>query len=153
MQHAINTLTIAEDNNLRDIFSPRSLLNTNPVCDHLQSKHFACPMVHPTTGKMVSSYKQLMHNPAMAEIWQMAFGKDFGGMAQGDNKMGQKGTNAMFVITHNKIYKVLAQKKKFTYGNPVVDYRPQKRNLAGFESPWVAALSSTSQVHWCGWQT
>jgi hypothetical protein len=37
-----------------------------------------------------------MHDPATAEIWQMAFGKDFGGMAQGDLKMGQKGTNAMW---------------------------------------------------------
>jgi hypothetical protein len=67
-----------------------------------------------------------MYYPATAETWQMAFGKDFGGMAQGNKKMGQKGTNAMFMMTHDKIYKVLAQKKKFTYGNPVVDYRPQK---------------------------
>ncbi len=63
-----------------------------------------------------------MHNPVMAEIWQTAFGKDFGGMAQGDDKTGQKGTNAMFAMTHGEIFKVLAQKKKFTYGNPVVDY-------------------------------
>jgi hypothetical protein len=28
-----------------------------------------------------------------------AFGKDFGGMSQGDNKTGQKGTNAMFVVS------------------------------------------------------
>jgi hypothetical protein len=27
-----------------------------------------------------------------------AFGKDFGGMSQGDNKTGQVGTNAMFVM-------------------------------------------------------
>jgi hypothetical protein len=69
-----------------------------------------------------------MHDLAMAETWQMAFDKDFGGMAQGDNKTGQKGTNAMFVMTHDKIYKVLAQKKKFIYGNPVVDYCSQKED-------------------------
>ena len=40
-----------------------------------------------------------MNDPATAEVWQTAFGKDFGGMAQGDNKTGQKGTNAMFVMT------------------------------------------------------
>ncbi len=62
-----------------------------------------------------------MHDPATAEIWQTAFGKDFGGMAQGDNKTGQKGTNAMFVMMHDEIKHVLRDGKKFTYGNP-----PQK---------------------------
>ncbi len=66
-------------------------------------EHYANPMVNPVTGKTISSYKKLMHNPATAEVWQMAFGKDFGSMAQGDNKTGQKGTNAMFVMTHDEI--------------------------------------------------
>jgi hypothetical protein len=43
-------------------------------------------------------------------------------MAQGDNKMGQKGTNTMFVMTHNKIKQTVAAGKFFTYMNPVVDY-------------------------------
>ena len=30
-----------------------------------------------------------MHNPATEEVWQTAFGKNFGNMAQGDNKTGQ----------------------------------------------------------------
>jgi hypothetical protein len=47
-------------------------------------------MVHPIAGKTISSYKKLMHDPAIAETWQTAFEKDFGGMAQGDNKTGQK---------------------------------------------------------------
>jgi hypothetical protein len=67
-----------------------------------------------------------MHNPATAEVWQTAFGKDFGRMAQGCNKTGQKGTNAMFVMTHGEIMHALASKKFFTYANFVVDYRPQK---------------------------
>ena len=45
-----------------------------------------------------------MHDPATSEIWQTAFGKDFGGMAQGDVKTGQKGTNAIFVMTQNLEY-------------------------------------------------
>ena len=60
-------------------------------------------MVHPVTGQAISSYKKLMNDPATAEVWQMPFGKDFGSMCQGDNKTGQKGTNAMFVMTHNDI--------------------------------------------------
>jgi hypothetical protein len=85
-------------------------------------------MVHPITGKMISSYKKLMNDPATAEIWQTAFGKDFGGMVQGCNKTGQKGTNAMFVMTHNEIAHALAAGTKFTYANPVVDHRPQKED-------------------------
>jgi hypothetical protein len=70
----------------------------------------------------------LMHDPVIAEIWQTAFGKDFGGMAQGCNKTVQKGTNAMFVMMHYKIKYALAAKIVFTYANPVVDYRLQKDN-------------------------
>ena len=55
-----------------------------------------------------------MHDPTTAETWQTAFGKDFSGLAQGDNKMGQKGTNAVFVMTHIDIKRVLRMKKKFT---------------------------------------
>jgi hypothetical protein len=85
-------------------------------------------MVHPITGKTISSYKKLMHDPATAETWQTAFGKDFGGLAQGDNKTGQKGTNAMFVMTHDKMKHMLKEGKKFRYGNPAVNYHPQKDN-------------------------
>jgi hypothetical protein len=71
-------------------------------------------MVHPVIGATITSYKKLMHDPAMAKGWQTAFGRDFGGIAQGDNKTGQKGTNAMFVMTHDKIALTLAAKKHFT---------------------------------------
>ena len=49
----------------------------------------------------------MMNYPATAEVWQTAFGKDFGGMVQGDNKTGQKGTNAMFVMTREDIVHAL----------------------------------------------
>jgi hypothetical protein len=85
-------------------------------------------MVHLIMGETISSYKNLINNPATAEIWQTAFGKDFRGMAQGCNKTGQKGTNAMFVMTRNEIAHALAAGTKFTYANPVVDHRPQKED-------------------------
>ncbi len=69
-----------------------------------------------------------MNNPATAEIWQTAFGKDFGEMAQGCNKTGQKGTNAMFGMTRNEIAHALATGTKFTYPNPVIKLRPQKED-------------------------
>jgi len=61
------------------------------------------PMTHPTTGELISSYKRLMNDPHTAEVWMTAFGKDFGGMSQGDNKTGQKETNAMFVMSPQDI--------------------------------------------------
>jgi hypothetical protein len=79
-------------------------------------------MLHPVTGETISSYKKLMNDPAIAEMWQTVFGKDFGGMSQGNNKTGQKGTNAIFVMSHDKIQHVLNTGHKFTYGNPVIDY-------------------------------
>ncbi len=66
-----------------------------------------------------------MHNPATSKVWQTAFGKDFGGMAQGDNKTGQKGTNSIFVMTHNEI-KRIPPNRTVTYARVVVDFRPQK---------------------------
>jgi hypothetical protein len=91
-------------------------------------------MVHPLTGETISSYKKLIHDPATADIWQTAFGKDFGGMVQGDSKTGQKGTNAMFVMNHEETKNVLKAGKIFTYANPVVDHRPQKATLPAFTS-------------------
>ena len=64
-----------------------------------------------------------MHDPATADIWQTAFGKDFGGMAQGDNKTGQKGLHAMFVTNHQEIETVLKAGKKITHANPGGDLR------------------------------
>jgi hypothetical protein len=79
-------------------------------------------MVHPVMGKTISSYKKLMNNQATMEVWQTAFGKDLGGMAQGNNKTRQKGRNAMFVMTHDKIAYAYHEKIFFTLANPVVDY-------------------------------
>ncbi len=91
--------------------------------------HFALPMVHRATGETISSYKQLMNDPETAEVWQTAFGKDFGGMAQGDDKTGQKETNSVFVMTHNEIDIAKAAGHKWTYARIVVDYQPKKKIL------------------------
>jgi hypothetical protein len=91
-------------------------------------EHYAMPMVHPTTGETISSYKRLMNNPASTYTWRMAFGKDFRSMCQGDNKMGAKGTNAMFVMKPEEVDHTPAARFA-TYANIVVDNRPQKDNL------------------------
>ncbi len=82
--------------------------------------HYASPMIHLATGKTISSYKYLMQDPDMAGVWQTAFRKEFGGMVQGNNKTGQKGTKSIFVMTHAEIENACAQKQKFTYAKSVV---------------------------------
>jgi hypothetical protein len=157
----INALTIKEKVEIRASFIPTALQthHVQQVAPNLE--HYANPMVHPITGETISSYKRLMKDPATAEIWQTAFGKEFGGMAQGDNKTGQKGRNAIFVMNHDNITKVLKLGKKFTYANPVVDHRPQKEDpnriqiTAGGnliestgELSVPAANIDTAKLHW-----
>ncbi len=86
--HAINILTLQEQASFSTVHTPPAL------------KTCAKILVHLVTGKTISSYKKLMHNPATAKVWQTAFGGDFRSMAQGDNKMGQKGTNAMDIYLY-----------------------------------------------------
>jgi hypothetical protein len=98
-QEAINFLTKCIWAKSPDLYPPNKLKPTAPpTTAGFNLQQVAMPMIHPTTGKTISSYKKLMQNPATAEMWQTAFGKVFGGMAQGDNKTGQKGTDSIFVI-------------------------------------------------------
>ncbi len=100
-QEKINFLTECVGATSPNIFMPTKLRQkTTLPC--LNFEQVAMPMVHPTTGKTISSYKQLMHNPATAEMWKTAFGKDCGNMAQGDNKTGQRGMNLILFMTHDK---------------------------------------------------
>ena len=46
----------------------------------------------------------------MCEIWTTAFGKELGGLAQGDNKMGAAGTNTIFFLEHEGIKLILADR-------------------------------------------
>ncbi len=96
-QHAINLLMCTELDLCNHMFTPIALLLSAVEHDPMHFEHFACPTVHPITSKTFSSYKLLMHDLATAKTWQMAFGQDFGGMAQGYNKSGQQRTDACFL--------------------------------------------------------
>ena len=85
------------------------------------------PMVHPVTGETISSYKKLMKDPVMVEMWQTAFGKDFGGMCQGNDKTGTVGTDTMFVMTPQDVTNMPADRFA-TYANIAVIFGPQKED-------------------------
>jgi hypothetical protein len=70
------------------IFTPFKLMPLRAA--NINFEHFAMPMIHPTIGETITSYKKLMNNPATQETWMAEFGKDFGGMCRGDNKTGKK---------------------------------------------------------------
>jgi hypothetical protein len=107
--HAIKILTLQEQASFSTIHTPRVLMKYAKLS--ISFEHYPNPMVHPETGKTISSYKKLVHDPATARVWQTGFGRDFGSMAQGDNKTGQKETNAMFIMTHNEIAHAQAANK------------------------------------------
>jgi hypothetical protein len=56
-----------------------------------------------------------------------AFGKDLGGMCQGNNKTGQKGMDAMFVMAQANIPNIPTD-QTVTYANVVVNHCPQKED-------------------------
>jgi hypothetical protein len=82
-------------------------------------------MVHSVTGEHITSYRKLMKDPATSEVWMTAFGKDFGGMCQGDKKTGTKGTDAIFVMEPQDVPNIPKDQPP-TYAKVVVAYRPQK---------------------------
>ena len=73
-------------------------------------------------------------------IWER-----FGGMAQGDEKTGQEGTNSVFIMTHREIDIAMKAGHKWTYERVVVDYRPQK------EDPnWIQVTVGGSLITYIG---
>jgi hypothetical protein len=122
-QEAINNLIM--DNLINDTTSFTPMKLCPPPLPPVNYEHHAMPMIHPTTGELISSYKRLMNNPDTAEVWMTAFRKDFGGMSQGDNKTGQKGNDVMFVMSLQDIPNI-PKDRVVTYARVVVDHHPQK---------------------------
>ncbi len=157
-QEAINLLLTDDINNNLTNFTP---LKLQPQPVHQRNYvHYAMPMVHPITGKTITSYKKLMKDPVTQETWMTAFGKGFGGMSQGDNNTGQVGTNAMFVMDPKDIPNIPAD-RMVTYANDVVDFRPQKEdphciritargNLINYPGKLTMQTVdiTTSKLHW-----
>jgi hypothetical protein len=122
-QKAIAQLLMTEQTNDMTHYTPSKLRDYRlPPQDF---KHYAMPMIHAVTSKIISSYKRLMNDPATAEVWMMAFGKNFGGMSQGDNKMGQKRRNVMFVMLPSNVPNI-PKDRVITYARVVINHRPPR---------------------------
>ena len=78
-QEAINNLLMDDLHHDLNFFTPDNLRPT--ATTDIGFEHLVMPMVHPVTGETISSYKKLKNDPATAETWMTAFGKEFCGMA------------------------------------------------------------------------
>jgi hypothetical protein len=88
-------------------------------------EHFCAPVIHPTSGEIISSYKKLSKDPELKEVWQTAFGKEWGALAQGDDRTGAIGTDTFKILRPDQISSIPSD-RTVTYANIVVDYREQK---------------------------
>ena len=154
----MNLLLLDDLENYTTLFIPTKLLP--PPAHPTNFEHYAILMVHLVTGETISSYKKLMKDPVTAETWQTAFGKDFGGICQGDNKTGTVGTDPMFVMTPQDVANMPADRLA-TYANIIIDFRPQKEdphriracvggNLINYPGELTTRTAdiTTSKLHW-----
>ena len=121
-QEAINSLVANDPVITPQAFVPLHLRKSYTARD-IELYGFA--MIHPVTGEHITSYRKLMNDPVTSEVWMTAFGKDFGGMCQGDDKTGTKGTDAIFVMDPQDVPNIPKDQPP-TYAKVVVAYRPQK---------------------------
>ena len=84
-------------------------------------EHFFAPVVHPVTGKTITSYKKLADDLIIRSTWTTGYGKEFGCMAQDDEKTGTKGNNCSFVMNHGEIANI-PKDRVVTYTIVVVDF-------------------------------
>ena len=63
-------------------------------------------MVHPIIGETITQYGKLKDDLAKTNVWNTAFGKEFGNMPQGDKKNGTKHMNSILVLLHDKCHEI-----------------------------------------------
>ena len=89
-QEAINFLTKCIWAKSPDIFTLNKLMPAaTPTC--LDFEQVAMPVVHPVTGKTISSYKCLMKDPTTAEMWQTAFARIMVAWHKASTRQGNRG--------------------------------------------------------------
>ena len=57
----------------------------------IKLEHFCAPVVHPVSGETILKYQALAKDPLTKETWTTKWGKEWGNLAQGDEKKTQQG--------------------------------------------------------------
>jgi hypothetical protein len=127
-QEAINLLTDQIHNNTKTTWVPSAFITSSPSTNDNRKgnydadiKHFCAPVIHPITGETITNYKKLAKDPVTNETWTTALGKEFGNIAQGDNKTGEEGTNCVFVMTPEQV-RTIPKDRVVTYPRIVVNF-------------------------------
>ena len=47
-------------------------------------EEYSNAVIHPVTGEHITNYMKLKKDLATTKVWSRGFGKEFGGLAQGD---------------------------------------------------------------------
>ena len=123
-------------------------------------EHYGFAMIHLVTGEHFTSYCKLMNDPVTANVWMTAFGKDFAGMCQGDDKTRTIGTNAIFIMNPKDVL-TIPKNQPPTYAKVVVTYCPQKDdpyhiriitggNLINYPGKLTTQTAdmTTTKLHW-----
>ena len=84
----------------------------NSSAEIVDIEEYCNAAIHPVTGEHITNYMKLKKDPATTNVWSRAFGKEFGGLAQGDDLTGEKGTNTVVAMTHKEIAKIPYCKKR-----------------------------------------
>ena len=128
-QCALNALTINVWNDHNEVYVPAALSKPNAEAAMPNIEHFCAPVVHPKTGEIITKYAKLAEDadPEIRETWRNGLGKEFGNMAQGDDRTGTPGMDAIHVLDHEQIRRI-PKGKTVTYARLVVDFRPQKKD-------------------------
>jgi hypothetical protein len=79
------------------------------------------------TGETITKHQKLAKDPVTRHVWTTAFGKEFGTLAQGDNKTNTPGTDSIFILDRNEIANI-RKDRTVAYALVVVDCRPQKED-------------------------
>jgi hypothetical protein len=82
----------------------------------------------------------------------MVFGKNFGGMVQGNNKTGQKGTNSNFVMTHVEIKLHIHKTRNSLMQKSLLIFAHKKRFCIGSKSRLGATSSNSKATYSRNWQ-
>ena len=82
-------------------------------------------VVHLVTGETITKYKELITDPVTKDIWENAFCKEIGRLAQGYKET--RGTDTIQFMTIEEIH-LIPKDRTVTYSRIVVDFRPQKKD-------------------------
>ena len=90
LQEEVTAITATVWGTIPDHFIPQFMQRNEYIIDtEIKLEHFSAPVVYPVSGETISKYQTLARDPVTKETWTTAWGKEWGNLAQGDEKQIQ----------------------------------------------------------------